>query len=338
MLKVMVALGIASVILMGGYLIDVLGAAAGSAPVRPRSDTAAGDDRRALLPIVAIPGLDPERVELGRRIFHETRLSHDGSLSCASCHQLVAGGMDGRRVSRGVGGLAGVINAPTVYNAALSFRQFWDGRAATLEDQVGGPIANPLEMASSWPEAVAALAADPGYVAAFARLYPEGISPTSISAAVATFERTLVTSGSRCDRFLGGERTALTDREQAGFRLFLTLGCSSCHQGAGIGGNLYQRFGLMEDYFGNRGNETAADLGRFAVTQREADRHVFKVPSLRNVALTAPYFHDGTAKTLEQAVAVMARYELGTRISEDDIGLLVAFLRTLTGPSLEGTP
>ena len=338
MIKVLVAGGLAAVILVGGQLVDRAGSAAGRAPGQLDDPARVGDDRRALLPIVAISGLDPERVQLGLRLFNEVRLSHDGTVACASCHQLAAGGMDGRRVSRGIGGAAGVINAPTIYNAALNFRQFWDGRAATLEEQVAGPIANPLEMGSSWPEVVATLAGDPGYVAAFARLYPAGIGPASISDALATFERSLTTPGSRFDRFVGGDPGALTAREQAGYRLFLDLGCSSCHQGAGIGGNLYQRFGLMEDYFGNRGGETAADLGRFAVTNREADRHVFKVPSLRNVALTAPYFHDGTAKTLAQAVAVMARYELGTRISDGDTDLLVAFLGTLTGPGLEGLP
>jgi cytochrome c peroxidase len=233
--------------------------------------------------------------------------------------------------SRGIGGKEGTINAPTVFNSRYDFRQFWDGRAETLEDQVDGPLQNPIEMGGTWPKAVAMLADDSTFSGEFAAIYPDGIQPGNIRDAIATFERSLVTPNSRFDRFLRGDRAALNENERDGYRLFKRIGCISCHQGMNIGGNSYQKLGIMENYFEARGHINASDFGRFNVTRREEDRFFFKVPSLRNVALTAPYLHDGSAKTLNDAVRIMARYQLGVRLEEAEEAAIVAFLRTLTG-------
>jgi cytochrome c peroxidase len=287
----------------------------------------------ALVPLPPVPDLPADKVALGRLLFLDPRLSHDNTIACASCHDLDRGGNDGRRFSVGVGGAVGAVNAPTVLNASLNFVQFWDGRAASLEEQAAGPVHNPMEMASNWDEVVAKLRADANYRREFRRLYPEGIAPASIVDAIATFERTLTTD-SPFDRFLRGDSQAIDAKAREGYRRFKELGCASCHQGVNIGGNMFQRFGVMGDYFADRaGRQPAgsADLGRFNVTGREEDRHVFKVPSLRNVALTAPYFHDGSAPDLDHAVLIMARYQLGRELSNDDVRAIVAFLRTLTG-------
>lgn len=284
--------------------------------------------------LVALPEQAPvadEKARLGESLFFDKRLSHDDSISCATCHDLARGGVDRRPVSVGFAGRLGNINAPTVFNAAYNFVQFWDGRAATLEEQAAGPVHNPLEMASNWDEVIAKLKADSDYPGRFQRLYPgRGIAPETITDAIAAFERTLITPNSRFDRYLRGDGTALDAREQYGYRLFIDYGCASCHQGINLGGNMFQRFGVMEDYFAQRAPR-AADLGRFNVTGRAEDRHVFKVPSLRNIAVTPPYFHDASAQTLEQAVSIMARYQLGRELPEPEVAAIAAFLRTLTG-------
>lgn len=285
-------------------------------------------------PILPVPDFivaDHRKVELGERLFHDVRLSRDDTISCASCHDLDNGGDDGRRHSLGVGGGETAVNAPTVLNAGLNLAQFWDGRAASLEDQIDGPIHHPDEMGSNWPTILGKLRRDPDYVRTFAKIYSGGLSEHAIKDAIATFERTLVTPGARFDRFLRGDTTAITAAEREGYVLFKSLGCISCHQGRNVGGNMFQTFGVMGDYFADRGSPTPADNGRFNVTGDARDRHVFKVPSLRNVALTAPYFHDGSATTLAQAVEVMAWYQLGRRLADRDVVLIVAFLETLTG-------
>jgi cytochrome c peroxidase len=227
------------------------------------------------------------------------------------------------------------VNAPTVYNAALNFVQFWDGRAATLEEQIDGPITNPLEMDSSWDGVIGKLAADADYAAAFSAIYPDGITPANVKKAVADFERTLVTRGSAFDRFLEGDERALSPEARAGYETFKSVGCIACHQGTNVGGNMFQRFGVLGDYFKDRGNVVEADYGRYNVTKNEADRFVFRVPSLRNVEHTAPYFHDGSAATLEEAVQVMAKYQLGRRLGAEQVRGILAFLRSLTGPAVE---
>jgi cytochrome c peroxidase len=310
-------------------------------PTRPRAEQEARQvDSTGTEPITPLPlasTLDQRTVELGRRLFHEAKLSGDGSMACASCHDLASGGVDRLPRSRGIGGKEGSINAPTVFNSAYNFRQFWDGRAETLEDQVDGPLRNPVEMGGTWPKAIAELSGDSTYRAEFAAIYPDGIQPKNVRDAIATFERSLVTSNSRFDQFLRGDQAALNEIEREGYRLFKRIGCVSCHQGMNVGGNVYQKLGIMEDYFAARGHINAADFGRFNVTQREEDRFFFKVPSLRNVALTAPYLHDGTAMTLNDVVRVMARYQLGVRPNEAEEAAIVAFLRTLTG-EYQGKP
>ena len=186
-------------------------------------------------------------------------------------------------------------------------------------------------MDGTWPKALAAIADDPQYASAFRALYRDGIQPQNVKDAIATFERSLITPNSRFDRFLRGDQTALNAEEKAGYGLFKQIGCTSCHQGLNIGGNMYQKLGIMEDYFAVRGHITEVDLGRLNITKRERDRYFFKVPSLRNVAVTPPYLHDGSVATLEEAVQIMARYQLGKQLKTADVAKIVAFLRTLTG-------
>jgi cytochrome c peroxidase len=228
----------------------------------------------------------------------------------------------------------GTINTPTVLNGGFNFRQFWDGRAGTLEEQVDGPLLHPSEMGLNWDDALALLRGDADYARAFAASYPDGVTPAAVRDAIATFERSLITPNSRFDRHLRGEADVLGAEELEGYKLFLETGCVSCHQGLNVGGNMYQVFGRMGNYFEDRGDVTASDLGRFNVTGHERDRHKFKVPSLRNVELTAPYFHDGSAETLAEAVQIMARYQIGESLPDGEVAQLVAFLKTLTGENL----
>ncbi|MDD2883614.1 MAG: cytochrome-c peroxidase [Dechloromonas sp.] len=295
----------------------------------PATTPSLSNGRAALLPLPPVPAIGREKAALGERLFFEKRLSRDNTISCASCHDPARGGTDRRPVSIGIDGHTGPINAPTVFNAALNFVQFWDGRAASLEEQAAGPVHNPLEMGANWALVISKLTNDESYRLAFAQIYPQGITGETIADAIAAFEHTLLTP-SRFDLFLAGNPHALNKQEQDGYRRFLDYGCASCHQGANIGGNMFQRFGVMADYFAGR-TPTAADLGRFNVTQREADRHVFKVPSLRNVALTAPYFHDASAQTLEEAIMIMGRVQLGRELTIPDTQAIAAFLKTLNG-------
>ncbi len=285
-------------------------------------------------PIAIDMNLDERKVRLGEALFNDPQLSKDNSISCASCHSLTTGGVDQRSYSIGINGAVGSINAPTVFNSGANFKQFWDGRAETLEDQIDGPIQAAGEMGSTWPEVIAKLSKSPDYVSSFEALYADGIQVRNIKDAIATFERSLSTPDSRFDQYLRGDGSALSDEERQGYQIFKSYGCVSCHQGINVGGNMFQTFGVMADYFADRGNITKADLGRFNVTGQEKDRYAFKVPSLRNVALTAPYFHDGTANNLQDAVKVMAKYQLGRQLSNDEVTSLVSFLKTLSGKRL----
>ena len=281
------------------------------------------------LPLL-LEGIAPERVDLGMRLFHDPRLSKDATISCATCHNLGTGGVDGLERSIGVDGALTAVNTPTVFNSRYNFVQFWDGRVKTLAEQAEAVIHNPVSMANNWQVLLPRLEADAYYPTAFMRAYPgRGMTPETVVDAIAEFEKTLVTP-SRFDRYLMGDRAALSAEEKAGYMRFKALGCASCHQGINVGGNLFQRFGIMADIFVNQ-EVSRADLGRFNVTGRESDRYVFKVPTLRNIELTAPYFHDGRALSLESATAVMGAYQLGRTLSEEDIRLVVAFLKTLTG-------
>ncbi|RLU05579.1 cytochrome B6 [Pseudomonas prosekii] len=290
-----------------------------------------------LKPLPAVPQQNPERVELGRQLFNEPRLSLDGNLSCASCHRMEHGGADTKALSIGFDGKPVAVNTPSVFNASLNFRQFWDGRSTSLESQIHEVLQSSAEMGSTWDHVLQTLSADASYKNAFAKAYPNGVTLGNVQNALASYERTLVSANSRFDQYLQGNTDALTTEEKYGYQRFKDYGCIACHQGVNIGGNMFQKLGVMADYFAARGNPTEADLGRYLVTKDEEDRNVFKVPSLRNVAVTAPYFHDGSVKTLEEAVSVMFRYQLGRVPSEEDKSLIVQFLKTLTG-EWEGKP
>lgn len=285
----------------------------------------------ALKPLPPVPVLDAATVELGRQLFNETQLSVNNTKSCASCHNLEAGGDDNRAFSLGFDGKPVLLNTPTVFNASLNFKQFWNARVDTLQAQVEQVVVSPMEMGNDWQTVVQTLSALPTYQAAFHRVYPDGVTAANVQDALATYERTLLTPNSRFDQYLQGNTDILTLDEKYGYQRFKEYGCIACHQGANIGGNMYQKFGVMGDYFKARGNPTEADLGRYLLTKDEEDRNVFKVPSLRNVAVTAPYFHDGSAKTLEEAVDIMFKYQLGRVPSAEDKTLIIKFLKTLTG-------
>ena len=277
---------------------------------------------------------DAAKVALGKDLFHDGRLSADNSISCSSCHGLDTGGVDNEQFSDGVGGQLGGVNAPTVYNAVYNFVQFWDGRAATLADQAAGPPLNPVEMAcESFDEIVAKLAADKEMVKRFKAIYPDkGITQETITDAIAEFEKTLTTPNSAFDKYLKGDASAISAEAKNGYDLFSQRGCAACHCGENLGGLSYEYMGLYADYFADRGTElTIEDNGRFKETADERDRHRFKTPGLRNVALTWPYYHDGTRLTLDAAVRDMAKYELGKSFSDSEVSDVVAFLNTLTG-------
>jgi len=286
---------------------------------------------RAITPLQP-PAIDsPAKVELGKALFGDSRLSGDGTVNCSSCHDLGAGGDDGRPRSIGIAGQITAVNAPTVLNSALNFAQFWDGRARTLEEQIRATVASPVEMGGDWHAIERALRADPALEQRFDALYEDGVTAANVIDALAAYVRALVTWDSPFDRYLRGDADAIGADAKAGFELFTRFGCVSCHQGRNIGGNLFQRFGVMGDYFATRGPVGTADYGRYNVTGREEDRYTFKVPTLRNVAGTAPYFHDGSTATLDQAVRVMVEYQLGRLVTPEQIAQLVAFLETLSG-------
>ncbi|MEO5784553.1 MAG: cytochrome c peroxidase [Casimicrobiaceae bacterium] len=294
--------------------------------------------KEAIRPLPLDLKVDVRKAELGRRIFVEPRLARDTSVSCVSCHDFSRGGADPRPRSLGPGGAVGGANAPTVFNSALNFRQQWSGAVGSMEEFLDRLIKNPKVFDSNWPDVIARLRTDKALVAQFNSTYADGLTDHNIIDATATFVRTLVTP-SRFDRYLRGDPNAIDPDERRGYEKFKAYGCVACHQGVNVGGNMFQKFGVMGDYFAQRGNITTADFGRFNVTNRERDKHVFKVPSLRNVELTAPYFHDASAATLEAAVDVMFKYQLGRTAPAEDKALIVKFLKTLTGehqPTLAG--
>lgn len=290
-------------------------------------------------PIHASLEYDPAKAELGFALFHDPRLSVDNTVSCATCHALETAGVDNHRYSDGVGGQVGGVNAPTVYNAVYNFVQFWDGRAATLADQAAGPPLNPIEMASpSFEHIIAKLEADKNFARAFTAVYPDGLTQANITDAIEQFERTLVTPGSRFDKWLLGDDEAITPEELAGYELFKKYDCATCHVGHNLGGQSYELMGLRRHYFADRGEElTVEDNGRYKETQLERDRHRFKVPGLRNIEHTWPYYHDGTRHTLDEAVYDMGLYQSGVELTDEEVDLMVQFLLTLTG-EYQGEP
>lgn len=287
---------------------------------------------------VSLP-VDQDKVALGYALFHDTRLSVDNTVSCASCHGLETAGVDNRQYSLGVDDQMGGVNAPTVFNAVYNFVQFWDGRAKTLADQAAGPPLNPIEMAStSFDEIIAKLEKDRKFVKEFTAVYPDGLTEANITNAIEEFERTLITPDSRFDKWLRGDSDAITAEELEGYELFKRYDCATCHVGPNLGGQSYELMGLRRHYFSERGLEmTVEDNGRYKETKQERDRHRFKVPGLRNVELTWPYYHDGTRQTLEDAVRDMGIYQSGVELTDDQVDKITAFMKTLTG-EYQGKP
>ncbi|MEJ8762045.1 cytochrome-c peroxidase [Phocaeicola sp. HCN-40430] len=277
--------------------------------------------------------VDIRKVILGDMLFHDTRLSADNTVSCATCHSLNTAGVDNKQFSVGIKEQVGGVNAPTVFNAHYNFVQFWDGRAATLAAQAGGPPLNPIEMGhKSFDDICKVLSEDKAFEKVFMEVYPEGFTEATITDAIQEFERTLITPNSRFDKYLKGDKNILTAEEINGYDLFKKYNCATCHVGENLGGQSYELMGMRADYFGDRGTEiTFEDHGRNKETKTERDMHRFKVPGLRNIELTSPYFHDGTKKTLEEAVIDMAKYEVGVNLTESETADIVKFLKTLTG-------
>lgn len=280
-------------------------------------------------PIQPIDHLAPKKVALGQILFFDPRLSKNNTTSCESCHHLASGGAESSAVSTQFDGSKGTRNAPTVYNAALNYVQFWDGRALTLEDQILQLMQAKKEMGLSPQALITKLQTQTDYPQRFKKAYPkQGLTLKTLLNAIATFEQSLTTPNSRFDQFLAGNPNALTPIEQQGYQLFKNNGCISCHQGRNLGGNMYEKIGAINNYYQQHSDQ---DLGRFVLNQSSKSKHEFRVPSLRNVALTAPYFHNGSAKTLNQAIETMAFYQLGKTFSKENIDKISAFLKTLTG-------
>ncbi len=296
-------------------------------------------------PISPIKEINLAQVELGKKLFFDPRLSKSGFISCNSCHNLSMGGTDNLKTSIGNNWQQGPINSPTVLNSSLNLAQFWDGRAADLKAQAGGPISNPGEMAFTHALAIEVLESIPAYLKEFKQVFgAEKITIDHVTQAIAEFEKTLVTPNSRFDQWLLGDKNAISTTELAGYNLFKNSGCVACHNGEAVGGNSFQKMGVVEPYKTNNPAE-----GLSAVTGKDTDRFKFKVPTLRNVEMTYPYFHDGEARTLTDAVDVMGRIQLGKNFTNAENANIVAFLKTLTGdqpsfalpilpPSTDNTP
>ena len=276
---------------------------------------------------------DKDKAKLGEKLFNDKRLSKDNTISCATCHILEEGGDDNIQVSFGINGQKGTRNSPTVLNSRFNANQFWDGRAKNLKEQAEGPIHNPIEMGSNFEEVVKKLNKDANYVKAFNKIYKDGITGTNITNAIAEFESSLITPNSRFDQFLRGNTKALNSDEKEGYKLFKEYGCISCHNGINIGGNLMQRIGVLEEF-------KTTDFGLYNVTKDQEDKFYFKVPSLRNIQITSPYFHDGLTLNLKDAVNKMSYYQVGYTLKEDETDKIILFLKTLTGeqPTNEKKP
>ncbi len=265
--------------------------------------------------------INKEKVNLGKLLFNDTRLSLDNTISCASCHFLDQGGDDNKRVSRGINGLEGEINAPTVLNSVFNFRQFWDGRANSLKEQALGPIENPVEMGNDFNILIPKLKKT-DYKRLFNNIYSDGITKNNIADAISEFEKTLITPNSDFDLYLKGDKNAITKIQKEGYAIFKEKGCISCHHGVNIGGNLYSKFGVIV-------NPNITNLGKFNHTKRDKDKFKFKVPTLRNIEKTAPYLHNGSIDNLSEVIKVMALYQLGRDISSIEIFKIKEFLKSL---------
>lgn len=289
-------------------------------------------------PLPLTSDFDAARAALGEELFREPRMSGDGKVACTDCHRANHGWADDQAHSLASDRPASPVNVPTMYNVRYLYKLAWNGKYDSLESHIDGLMVNPKVMASSWEIATKHLFEVPHYRQRFASVFREGLTPSNVREAILDYERSLVTPNAPFDQYLRGDAQAVSAEVKLGYAMFKSYGCSSCHQGMAIGGNVFERFGVLRDFFADRGHFDSADLGRFNVTQHDQDRFVFRVPSLRNVALTAPYFHDGSAATLEDAVKAMARYQLGRDLDERDRAALVAFLRSLTGEYRGQTP
>jgi len=317
---------------------------------------------RAVLPIVPVEGQDPAEVALGDALYHDVRLSSDDTISCASCHDLAKGGTDQLPTSIGIDGQVGPINSPTTYNAVYALAQFWDGRSPDLVDQAGGPVENPVEMGAAFDEVLAKFDQDPQLVAQFVAVFgpdqpepaegeeeapagedeeyvrPPELTQANIQRAIATFEETLTTPNSTFDKWLRGEAEAMGPEAVAGWELFDALGCDTCHAGQALGGTSFEKMGTEADYFVLRGGDvTVVDAGRFNHTKDESDRHHFKVPTLRNLAKTFPYFHDGSVTEMAEAARIMAKVQKDRSLTDAEAASMVAFFEALTG-EYQGEP
>ncbi len=277
-------------------------------------------------PIAPIPldvKVDTQKAKLGKALFFDPILSLDGTISCATCHDIENGGDDGLRVSFGIKGREGNINSPTVLNARFNFVQFWDGRAKDLKKQALGPIQNHVEMNNNFKNLIKTLN-NSHYKEKFEKIYKNGITKENIVDAIAEYEMTLITPNSRFDKFLRGDKEALSELEKKGYEIFKQKGCIACHNGINIGGNMFAKFGFFKGV-------VSGNLGRYNVTKDEDDKYIFKVPTLRNIALTSPYMHDGRFDSLEDAVEFMMSFQLGEGASEEEVRLIVEFLKSLNG-------
>ena len=295
------------------------------------SQAAVSQAREPIEPLPLAVPVDPRRVELGEQLFHDVRLSRGKDRSCATCHPLDRNGMDGKPRASAYRNSRVLRNTPTIFNVGFDLFFTWDGRFDTLSDLNDKVLQDTALMAMTWPELLAELNADPNYVLRFKAIYPKGVSKESVLDALDSFETSLITPNARFDRFLRGEPNALSSEEMDGYQLFKSYGCVSCHQGINVGGNLFQTFGVFSNMVPKPQSPVYPDSGRAALTNDDRDKGVFRVPSLRNVAVTAPYFHDGRAATLEAAVDTMARAQLGRVLSAKENHLIVQFLGSLTG-------
>ena len=289
------------------------------------------------IPALSSFAMDAQKQALGFSLFHDARLSRDGTVACNSCHMGMHGGTDNLKVSRGIDGKLGILNAPTIFNSAFNFRQFWDGRAFDLEEQALGPIINPVEMGHDLASVVEFVSSNTSYARQFEAIYPDGVTAANIGNAIAQHSRNMTRTDSRFNAFLSGDNAALNEQELLGWKRFQDVGCASCHNGINIGGNSYQRASNTAETLGH------ADEGLYGRSGLEQDRNVFKVPSLHNVALTAPYLHDGSVSSLREVVQIMGQEQAGRNLSDPDINNIVAFLHTLSsdffaghGPGISG--
>lgn len=284
-----------------------------------------------ILPIPDPPKAKTEKVNLGKHLYEDTLFSKDQSLSCYSCHSLKKGGTDNLSKYIGMNKKEGLLNTPTVLNASLNFRQFWDGRAKTLNDVIEDHIADPTVFANQWPTIIQRIKENTYLTSLFKNIYNSPPTPENSKDALTTYLKNLVTPNSPFDRFLKGDKSAISEDAKKGYLLFKNHGCITCHQGPNVGGNLYQHFGIYKDYFTTRGNITKPDLGLYNVTGKEEDKFVFKVPSLRNIVYTGYYLHDGSIVSLTDTINLMAIYQIGEPIPNQEIALITKFLESLSG-------